>query len=143
MAQARPISLEATGSALTELWSPRVVAQVNDHLLKVARVHGEFPWHTHEAEDELFLVIRGALTIGREPQDGGPVTVQAGECFVVPHGLRHNTSAAVETLIALVEPAGTLHSGATHTPLARSLADQLRPLPDPIATSDRDPPRPL
>ena len=143
MAQVRPISLQAVGSALPELWSPRVVAQVNDHLLKVARVHGEFPWHTHDHEDELFLVLTGALTIGREPTDGGPITLMPGECFVVPRGLRHNTSAAVETLIALVEPASTLHSGTEHTPLSRSLADQLRPLPDPSpdASPGQQPPR--
>ena len=130
MVPARPISLETACSSLTELWSPRVIAQVNDHLLKVARVQGEFPWHTHEHEDELFLVLRGALTIGRAPGDGGPVTLLPGECFVVPRGLRHNTSAESETLIALFEPAATLHSGSEQTPLTRSLADQLRPLPD-------------
>ena len=135
MAQASSISLEAASASLPELWSPRVVAEVNDHLLKVARVHGEFPWHTHDHEDELFLVLRGALTIGRAPEDGGPVTLLPGECFVIPHGLRHNTSAAVETLIALIEPATTLHSGTEQTPLTRSLADQLRPLPAALARS--------
>lgn len=141
MAQAKPISLEATASLLEELWSPRVLAQVNDHLLKVARVLGEFPWHTHEHEDELFFVLRGALTIGRELSDGGPVTVRPGECFVVPRGLRHNTSATEETLIALIEPATTLHSGAEHTPLTRSLAEQLRPVPQvtDAATAPTDP----
>ena len=141
MAQAGPISLEAASAALPELWSPRVVTQVNDHLLKVARVHGEFPWHTHDHEDELFLVLRGALTIGRAPEDGGPITLQPGECFVVPRGLRHNTSAAIETLIALIEPATTLHSGSEQTPLTRSLADQLRPLPDTLPNTLPDPPR--
>ncbi len=132
MVQQVPISLEAVGAALTELWSPRVLAQVNDHLLKVAKVKGEFPWHTHAEEDELFLVLRGELTIGREPKDGGPVIVRAGECFVVPRGLRHNTSAATETLLALVEPATTLHTGEEQMPQTRSLADQLRPISDPL-----------
>ena len=142
MAQAKPISLEAASAALQELWSPRVVAQVNDHLLKVARVQGEFPWHTHEHEDELFFVLRGTLTVGRALDDGGPVTLQAGECFVVPRGLRHNTSATDETLIALLEPATTLHSGAEQTPLTRSLADQMRPLPE-LSTEPRAPGDPL
>jgi len=84
----QPVSLERACAALTEFWSPRVLAQVNDQYLKVARVHGEFPWHVHEQEDELFLVLRGALIIGRAEADGGPVTLNAGEVFVVPRGVR-------------------------------------------------------
>jgi quercetin dioxygenase-like cupin family protein len=112
--------------ALTERWSPRVVAQVNDQYVKVARVQGEFPWHSHEAEDELFLVLQGALTIGRSEADGGPVTLRPGEIFVVPRGVRHNTSASVETWIALVETVTTQHTGGEETPMTRSIAEQLR-----------------
>lgn len=121
----KPVSLLAACAALPELWSPRVLAQVNDQYLKVARVRGEFPWHTHEAEDELFLVLRGALTIGRAVEDGGSVTLVPGEFFVVPRGIRHNTSAATETWIALVETVTTQHTGSEHTPLTRSIAEQL------------------
>jgi quercetin dioxygenase-like cupin family protein len=124
----QPASLAAACASLTELWSPRVLARVNDQYLKVARVQGEFPWHTHEAEDELFLVLKGALTIGREADDGGPVTLRPGEVFVVPKGVRHNTSAAEETWIALVETVTTLHSGSEKTELTRSLDEQLRPV---------------
>ncbi len=124
----KPISLAAACASLTELWSPRVVARVNDQYLKVARVQGEFPWHAHEAEDELFLVLKGALTIGRSAEDGGPVTLRPGEAFVVPKGVRHNTSAEEETWIALVETVTTRHSGAEESGLTRSVADQLRPL---------------
>ncbi len=105
-----------------------MLARVNDQYLKVARVQGEFPWHTHEGEDEMFLVLKGALTIGRSASDGGPVTLKPGEVFVVPRGVRHNTSAAEETWIALVETVTTLHSGAEQTGLTRSLDEQLRPL---------------
>ena len=121
----KPISLDAACSALPELWSPRVLAQVNDQYLKVARVQGEFPWHAHESEDELFLVLRGALTIGRAEFDGGPVTLQAGEVFVVPRGVRHNTSAVEETWIALIETVTTKHTGEEQTSMTRSLAEQL------------------
>ena len=124
----KPVSLTTAASSLTELWSPRVLAQVNDQYLKVAKVQGEFPWHAHEAEDELFLVLKGALTIGRGEADGGPVTLRAGEVFVVPRGLRHNTSAAEETWIVLVETVTTLHSGTEQNEKTRSLEDQLRPL---------------
>jgi quercetin dioxygenase-like cupin family protein len=105
-----------------------VLARVNDQYLKVARVQGEFPWHAHEAEDELFLVLKGALTIGRAEADGGPVTLGPGEVFVVPRGVRHNTSAEEETWIALVETVTTLHTGSVQTGLTRSLDEQLRPL---------------
>src|ERR1700748_3099591 len=89
--QQAPISLEIACSVLRELWSPRVVGQVNNQYIKVAKVHGEFPWHSHEDEDEMFLVLRGVLRIGRAEADGGPVSVSAGEFFVVPRGVRHNT----------------------------------------------------
>jgi len=124
----QPVSLERACAALTEFWSPRVLAQVNDQYLKVARVHGEFPWHVHEQEDELFLVLRGALIIGRAEADGGPVTLNAGEVFVVPRGVRHNTSATEETWIALIETVTTQHTGGEQTSMTRSLEEQLRPV---------------
>ena len=120
-----PISLENSAAALPELWSPRIVGRVNDQYLKVARVCGEFPWHAHEAEDEMFLVLKGALTIGRAEQDGGPVTLKPGEAFIVPRGMRHNTSAGEETLIALIETVTTQHSGAEQTSFTRTLEEQL------------------
>jgi mannose-6-phosphate isomerase-like protein (cupin superfamily) len=123
-----PVSLEAACASLTELWSPRVVGRVNDQFLKVARVQGAFPWHAHAEEDELFLVLRGALTIGRTEQDGGPVTLRAGEAFVVPKGVRHNTSAEEETWIALVETVTTKHTGEERTELTRTLEEQTRGL---------------
>jgi quercetin dioxygenase-like cupin family protein len=126
-AQEAPISLESACSALTELWSPRVVGQVNNQYIKVAKVLGEFPWHSHEHEDEMFLVLRGVLCIGRAEADGGPVSLRPGEFFVVPRGVRHNTSAVEETWIALIETVTTLHTGSEQTSMTRSIADQLRP----------------
>jgi len=124
-AQQTPISLELVCSALTELWSPRVVGQVNNQYIKVAKVLGEFPWHSHEHEDEMFFVLRGVLRIGRGEADGGPVSVREGEFFVVPRGVRHNTAATEETWIALIETVTTLHSGGEETALARSIEEQL------------------
>jgi quercetin dioxygenase-like cupin family protein len=120
-----PISLVDACAALPELWSPRVIAQVNDQYVKVARVEGEFPGHTHELEDEMFLVLKGALTIGRNEADGGPVTLRPGEIFVVPKGVRHNTSATEETWIALIETVTTEHTGGEQTPMTRTIAEQL------------------
>ena len=121
----QPVSLEAACEALPQLWTPRVVAQLNGQYLKVVRVQGEFPWHTHAAEDELFLVLRGTLRIGRTEADGGDVLVRPGEFFVVPRGVHHCTSAAEETWMALFEPVSTAHTGAEITPMTRSLAEQL------------------
>jgi quercetin dioxygenase-like cupin family protein len=120
-----PVSFEQACEALEQFWSPRVVGRVNDQYIKVAKVYGEFPWHTHEREDEMFLVLRGCLCIGRSDADGGPVWLRLGEFFVVPRGVRHNTSAEEETWIALIETVTTLHSGSEQTPLTRSIAEQL------------------
>jgi mannose-6-phosphate isomerase-like protein (cupin superfamily) len=123
--QPLPLSLETACSALPELWSPRVVGQVNDQYIKVARVQGEVPRHAHEHEDEMFLVLRGCLRIGRAEADGGPVDVRPGEFFVVPRGVRHNTSATEETWLALIETVTTEHTGGEQTPLTRTIAEQL------------------
>jgi quercetin dioxygenase-like cupin family protein len=120
-----PISLSEACAALPDLWSPRVVAQVNDQYVKVARVQGEFPWHTHDAEDELFLVLKGELTIGRVLEAGGPVRLGPGQVFVVPRGVRHYTAAVEETWIALVETVTTKHTGEEQTPMTRSIVEQL------------------
>jgi quercetin dioxygenase-like cupin family protein len=124
----QPITLTEACAALPDLWSPRVIAQVNDQYLKVARVHGEFPWHAHASEDELFLVLKGALTIGRAASDGGPITLHPGQVFVVPRGVRHNTSAAEETWIALVETVTTKHTGEEQTAMTRTIEEQLNGL---------------
>ncbi len=121
----QPISLAESAAALPDLWFPRIVGQVNNHFLKVVRVLGDFPWHTHAHEDELFLVLSGALTIGRSPADGGPITILPGHAFIVPRGTRHNTSAATETHLALIEPVSTQHTGDAITPQTRSIAEQL------------------
>ena len=127
MLQQKPISLELACAALSELWSPRVVGQVNDQYIKVAKIQGEFPWHQHDQEDEMFFVLRGQLRIGRSDADGGPVSVRPGEFFVVPRGVRHNTSATEETWIALIETVSTLHTGTEQTPFTRSIEEQLAP----------------
>ena len=125
----RPVSLQDAAAALPDLWSPRILGQIRGPLeaqyLKVARILGEFPWHTHADEDELFLVLSGCLHIGRAPADGGPVSVHPGQCFIIPRGVPHNTSADTETLIALIESTSTQHTGDQILPQTRSVADQL------------------
>ncbi len=121
-AQKQPINLEAQAASLPDLWSPKVVAQVADQYLKVARVHGEFDWHAHEHEDELFLVIKGLLVIELR---NGNVTLESGDVFVVPAGVEHRPVAHDEALIALFEPVQTLHTGGAKSQFTRSIEEQL------------------
>ena len=121
----KSISPASVAASLTELWSPRVIAEVDDSYIKVAKVQGTFGWHAHTDEDELFLILKGRLRIETEQ---GPVELKAGEIFVVPKGTRHNPVAEEECHLMLIERKSTLHTGDTVTEKTRSLADQLRPL---------------
>jgi mannose-6-phosphate isomerase-like protein (cupin superfamily) len=113
-------------ASLTELWSPRVVAEVDDAYVKVAKVHGSLAWHSHDNEDELFFVLKGRLRI---EMDGHAVELEEGEMYVVPKGVRHNPVAEQECHLMLIERKSTLHTGNTTTEKTRSLAEQLRPIP--------------
>ncbi len=121
----RPVSPGKVAASLGELWSPRVIAEVDEAYVKVARIEGTFGWHAHPDEDELFYILKGTLRIEME---AGPVTLQAGEMYVVPKGVRHNPVAEQECHIMLVERKSTLHSGDSATDWARSIEEQLRPL---------------
>ncbi len=112
-------------ASLSELWSPRVVAEVDDAYVKVAKVQGSLSWHSHENEDELFFVLKGRLRIEME---ASVVELGEGEMFVVPKGVRHNPIAEHECHLLLVERKTTLHTGDTVTDKTRSLEEQLRPL---------------
>lgn len=118
-----PANLERELGAVTEPWFPRVVARVNDHYLKVAKLRGQLTWHAHAAQDELFLVLKGRLVIQLED---GSVTLEEGDVWVVPAGVRHNPIASEECWIALVEPVDTEHTGGEPSPLTRSIEEQLR-----------------
>ncbi len=112
-------------SSLSELWSPRVIAEVDSVYVKVAKIHGVFGWHCHENEDELFLVLGGHLRIEMEDK---LIELQEGELYVVPKGIKHNPIAENECLVMLVEQKSTLHTGNVINEKTRSLAEQLRPV---------------
>lgn len=120
-----PSSPRRIAAALTELWSPRVVASLDDSYVKVAKVHGTLAWHSHADEDEMFYVLDGSLRIEMEDRH---VVLQAGEMFVVPKGVRHNPVAEQACLIMLIERKTTLHTGDEITDKTRSLDEQLRAL---------------
>jgi mannose-6-phosphate isomerase-like protein (cupin superfamily) len=119
------VSPRRIAASLTELWSPRIVAEVDDAYVKVAKVHGVFGWHTHADEDELFLILKGRLRIEMER---GPVELGEGEMFVVPKGMRHNPVADEECHVMLIERKSTRHTGDVVNEKTRSIAEQLRPL---------------
>jgi mannose-6-phosphate isomerase-like protein (cupin superfamily) len=103
------VNIAAELERVTQHWTPRVIGEVNDQYLKVAKLKGEFVWHAHENEDELFLIVYGTLRIQLE---GSPdVVLQPGEFYVVPKGVRHNPVAEEEVGIVLIETKTTLHTG--------------------------------
>jgi mannose-6-phosphate isomerase-like protein (cupin superfamily) len=102
------IALAEKLSHITEPWRPRVVAELNGQEVKLVKVRGEFVWHHHEVEDELFLVLRGSLRI--EFRDA-TVTLGPGEMLVVPRGVEHRPVAEEEAEVLLFEPAATRNTG--------------------------------
>jgi len=119
------ISPNKVAASLTEYWSPRVVAELDDSYVKVAKVLGSLTWHSHENEDELFYILKGSLTIEMEDRT---VFLHEGDTFVVPKGVRHNPIADQECHIMLIERKSTLHTGTEVSAKTRSLAEQLRPV---------------
>jgi mannose-6-phosphate isomerase-like protein (cupin superfamily) len=95
-------------SVISQHWSPKVVARLNDYEIKVVKLQGEFVWHTHEETDELFLVVHGELTI--QLRDGN-VALRPGQLFVVPRGVEHCPIAEGKVHALLIEPAGVVNTG--------------------------------
>ena len=107
----RKINLNEKFSRFQEHWTPYIVAEMNGQQVKVAKVSGEFVWHDHAKEDELFLLQKGTLFI--DFRDGTTTELNAGELCVVPRGVEHRpwTRAGEEAWIVLLEPASTKHTG--------------------------------
>jgi mannose-6-phosphate isomerase-like protein (cupin superfamily) len=91
-----------------EYWSPRIVGEINDSYVKLAKFKGEFIWHKHEVEDELFLVVKGNLLIRLRDR---AIHLNAGDFIIIPHGVEHLPIADEEAHILLLEPKTTLNTG--------------------------------
>ena len=91
-----------------EHWSPRICAELNDSYVKLVKLQGEFVWHHHEHEDELFLVLHGTLTIRLRDRD---LTLREGELAVIPKGVEHCPTAWEEVHVLLIEPKTTVNTG--------------------------------
>ncbi len=104
-----PVNVDELAQSLKEPWKPVVAAEANGFQLKAARFEGEFPWHTHEAEDELFYSLTGSFRI--ETEGGPPVTLYAGDIYIVPAGTPHRPVADQPATALLFERAETKQYG--------------------------------
>ena len=104
----KAINIADKFSQFTDLWSPKVIARMNDYHFKLARIKGEFIWHSHQDTDEVFIVMQGEMTINFRDEK---VDLKQGEILVVPKGVEHKPSAEEECRIMLIEPAGTINTG--------------------------------
>lgn len=109
-------------SLFEEEWTPKIIAACNDQLVKLAKASGELVWHEHDAEDELFLVLAGRLTLQFRDAE---VVLDPGEMYVVPRGVEHCPRAEPGTHILLIEPATTAHTGDTVSPRSVAMENQL------------------
>jgi mannose-6-phosphate isomerase-like protein (cupin superfamily) len=124
MNEEKPRNIDAALAGLSEYWSPRTIAVVNDYDVRVVKVRGEFTQHRHAGTDEFFLVLSGRLTIrtddGRR-DDAEPgarcVVLNPGDVYVVRRGVSHQPCSDVETTLLLIEPSDTVNTGGTPSEL--------------------------
>lgn len=97
-----------------ERFTPKIIGEANGQYVKIAKIQGEFIWHSHEHEDELFLIFKGVLTIQLRDKE---IKLGAGEMYIVPKGVEHRTLAEDETYVMMIEPKSTAHSGSVESEL--------------------------
>lgn len=104
----KPINILEKFSLFTDKWSPKIISEVNNQLVKLAKIEGEFVWHNHADEDELFLVFKGELTLKFRDSE---ITLKEGDMYVIPKGVDHLPIAKGECWVLLIESKGTKHTG--------------------------------
>lgn len=104
----KKVSLSEKFALFTNHWSPKIVGEINDFHVKLVKIEGEFVWHHHEHEDEMFFVVNGSFVM--KVRDGD-VQVNEGEFIIIPHGVEHKPVADAECQILLFEPKNTLNTG--------------------------------
>jgi mannose-6-phosphate isomerase-like protein (cupin superfamily) len=102
------ININEKLNTFSEHWSPKIVGDINESYVKLVKLKGEFVWHMHENEDEMFLVIRGRLVIKLRTED---INLNEGEFFIIPRGIEHMPVAENEVHVMLLEPKTTLNTG--------------------------------
>ena len=117
MKKIEPINIMNKFSLFNENWTPKIIGELNDQYVKVCKLKDDFVWHSHENEDELFMVFKGTLLM--DFKDGRTVKVDEGEILIVPKGVEHRPHTNGEVVFNLLfEPKSTLHTGNVETPLA-------------------------
>ena len=116
------INLNQKLSLFHEHWNPKIVGEMNDSYIKLAKLQGEFDWHHHDNEDELFFVVKGQLTIKFRDKD---LVLSAGELVVIPKGVDHLPVAAEEVHVMLIEPKGTLNTGNVVTEKTKQVLERI------------------
>ncbi|MDA8017352.1 MAG: cupin domain-containing protein [Thermoanaerobaculia bacterium] len=117
------VDLKEKLALFDELWSPRIVGELNGQYVKLAKLEGEFVWHAHDHEDELFLVVKGSMTLHLRDRD---VHLEEGQFFIVPAGVEHLPVADEECHVLLFEPQATTHTGSTPSERRVAVEDQAR-----------------
>lgn len=110
----KPININDKLNKFSDLWSPKVIAEMNDYQFKLAKVKGEFVWHSHEETDETFIVLDGELLIEFRDKK---IRLNKGELYIVPKGIEHKPYAENECHIMLIEPKGIINTGEKSTKL--------------------------
>jgi mannose-6-phosphate isomerase-like protein (cupin superfamily) len=118
----RSVNLSQKLAAFQDLWSPKIVGELNDHYVKLVKLKGEFVWHHHAAEDELFLVVKGRLQLKFRDRE---VWLNEGEFAIVPRGVDHLPIAPEEAHVLLLEPKSTLNTGNVRNERTVSELDRL------------------
>jgi len=116
------MNLLAQFNDITEYWSPKVIASVNDQYVKIAKLKGSFVWHDHEIEDEMFYIVKGSLVIKYKDNE---VLLNEGDFHVVPKGIQHFPVADEECWVMLIEQKSTKHTGDVVTEQTKSIENQL------------------
>jgi len=117
------INLKQKFDLFTETWSPKIVGEVNNCFVKLVKLKGEFVWHHHEDEDELFLVIKGRLRIKLKGHED--VVLSEGEMFIVPRKVEHKTIAEKESHVLLFEPKTTSNTGNVETDMTVKVLERI------------------
>jgi mannose-6-phosphate isomerase-like protein (cupin superfamily) len=108
----KKVNLENKFDSFDETWRPKIVGELNDFHVKLVKIDGEFVWHHHDVEDELFMVIEGEIAMHYRGEDGERIErFGPGEFLIVPHGVEHKPVAASPTKLLLLEPKTTVNTG--------------------------------
>jgi mannose-6-phosphate isomerase-like protein (cupin superfamily) len=118
----KKVNLEDKFNLFNDRWSPKIVGEINDSYVKLVKLKGEFVWHHHEAEDELFLVVKGSLLIKLRDRD---IRLEEGEFVIIPRGVEHLPVAEEEAQVMLLEPKSTLNTGDVHNERTVGVLDRI------------------